>query len=599
MRRIDQPRRSSTGEAYERYLSGDLRGSSRIDPNYSLRCSLNDAANNAVGSSSINIKNSNNNNNNNNNRNANSPLINTAAVRLNSLKSTTNSAILANMAGPEARRMQRRLSASAGPGVDPLEVLNWKNAYHNGINDTRNHNNLTAVGNTAVDNAEDNGDDKQRQQLRNLFLSNGVVVGVGGHPTKTTSKIIAEAPALSTSHGGLPRDLVGCTILIPLKRRTTRSVDGLTSVGLSDKFNLHNSRGYHSDPDVDLDDLSDGSDDDSEDTSVSEITFDDRAFQNPHLLDRRAAFQHSRRASASNVVAGSGGGIGMASMGGGMGMGSSSRNLNLSSQQQEKLKYVNLRTSRGPYDESSESDDDGDGDGDEGDDTEFGESKNRSETVFPGSVIVKKPRENRSPFCGGRGPGGFVLFGGRGPGGRGLGRAMSDRNMVYGKQKSSRFLGALTGKRNSVKEEEENVDSEHEEENKNKEKKKNESGKNHKDSPAPHMADAAPAKSKRLSVPMVPPEDDHYEKPITLRPFSRSSRGSLSVASHSVADASKCSKSQASVTAADSKMNDAIAAVSATSDVDGSFKGAVNSNFEADNDNENEIPNNNDNNNAT
>lgn len=559
---VDQTRRSSTGESYERYLSGSLRGSSHIDPNYALRSSVNAAANNAVASSSNDI-------NNGHNRNANSTLNKMVAGRRNSLKSTTNSAVLANMAGPEARRMQRRLSASAGPGVDPLEVLNWKSAYNNNINNNINNINSKAIGKTAVNdsNNNDNDDDKQQQHRRILFLSSSL--GVGGYPTKTTPKIITRAPSLSTSNGGLPRDLVGCTILIPLKRRSTRSVDGLTSVGLSDNFNLHSSRGYHSDPDVDVDDLSDGSDDDdSEDTSVSEITFDEQTFQNPHLLDRRAIFQHSRCASASNVIAGGGGGIFMASMGGVMGMGSSSRNLNLSSQQQQNLKYVNLRTSRGPYDESSESEDDDDDAGGcgEGDDTEFGESKNRSETVFPGSVIVKKPRNNRPSFCGGRGPGGLALFGGRGPGGRGLGRAMSDRNMMYGKQNSSRFLGALTGKRNSVKEEEENVDSECGEGNE--DQKENGNGKYKKDPQAPPMAAVNPASNNRLSLPMAPPDDNDYEKPVTLRPFSRSSKGSVSVASHSIADASECPKSKASFTSADSKTNDAIAAVSAASDVD-------------------------------
>jgi len=578
MRGVDQIRRSSTGEAHERYLSGSLRDSSHKDPNHSVHTSINAATNNAVGSYP--------NDNNNGHKNANSTLNKKFAGHHNSLKSTTNSAVLANMAGPEARRMQRRLSASAGPGVDPLEVLNWKNACNNRINNNINNINLKAIGKNAVDDSNNNDDDdKQQQQRRNLFLSSSL--GVGGYPTKTTPKIITKAPSLSTSNGGLPRDLVGCTILIPLKRRTTRSVDGLASVGVSENFNLHNSRGYHSDPDVDVDDLSYFCyDDDSEDTSVSEITFDEKAFQNPHLLDRRAVFQHSRRASASDVIAGGGGGIGMASMGGGMGMDSSSRNLNLSSQQQQNLKYVNLRTSRGPYDESSESEVDDDDDDDdaggcgEGDDTEFGESKNRSETVFPGSVIVKKPRNNRPSFCGGRGPSGFALFGGRGPGGRGLGRAISDRNMMYGKQKSSRFLGALTGKRNSVKEEEENVDSECDDENK--DKKEIGDGKNKKDPQAPPMAAATPAKNNRLA----PPEDDDYEKPVTLRPFSRSSKGSVSVASHSIAEASECPKSRASSTSADSKTNDAIAAVSTAIDVDVPFMDVDNANATADNNND-------------
>mmetsp|Transcript_709 Transcript_709/g.1514 ORF Transcript_709/g.1514 Transcript_709/m.1514 type:complete len:544 (+) Transcript_709:184-1815(+) len=371
MRGVDQIRRSSTGEAHERYLSGSLRDSSHKDPNHSVHTSINAATNNAVGSYP--------NDNNNGHKNANSTLNKKFAGHHNSLKSTTNSAVLANMAGPEARRMQRRLSASAGPGVDPLEVLNWKNACNNRINNNINNINLKAIGKNAVDDSNNNDDDdKQQQQRRNLFLSSSL--GVGGYPTKTTPKIITKAPSLSTSNGGLPRDLVGCTILIPLKRRTTRSVDGLASVGVSENFNLHNSRGYHSDPDVDVDDLSYFCyDDDSEDTSVSEITFDEKAFQNPHLLDRRAVFQHSRRASASDVIAGGGGGIGMASMGGGMGMDSSSRNLNLSSQQQQNLKYVNLRTSRGPYDESSESEVDDDDDDDEEEEEEEEEEEMNDE----------------------------------------------------------------------------------------------------------------------------------------------------------------------------------------------------------------------------
>mmetsp|Transcript_29268 Transcript_29268/g.59791 ORF Transcript_29268/g.59791 Transcript_29268/m.59791 type:complete len:804 (+) Transcript_29268:34-2445(+) len=232
-------------------------------------------------------------------------------------------------------------------------------------------------------------------------------------------------------------------------------------------------------------------------------------------------------------------------------------------------------------DHQHDDDDDDDAGGcGEGDDTEFGESKNRSETVFPGSVIVKKPRNNRPSFCGGRGPSGFALFGGRGPGGRGLGRAISDRNMMYGKQKSSRFLGALTGKRNSVKEEEENVDSECDDENK--DKKEIGDGKNKKDPQAPPMAAATPAKNNRLA----PPEDDDYEKPVTLRPFSRSSKGSVSVASHSIAEASECPKSRASSTSADSKTNDAIAAVSTAIDVDVPFMDVDNANATADNNND-------------